>query len=119
MNTLTMKSTRILTLFLILFLLGSLNSNGQFVVKKVTGNSANTSQDGFYYALPQTVLKIDLLIEKIKKCQEVFNNKVIEHDNIKFNGGFSFGIAIFPEEAETIDELMKLADKRMYQNKKE
>ena len=67
MNTLTMKSTRILTLFLILFLLGSLNSNSQFVVKKVTGNSANTSQDGFYYALPQTVLKIDLFIEKIKK----------------------------------------------------
>lgn len=67
MNTLTMKSTRILTLFLILFLLGSLNSNGQFVVKKVAGNSANTSQDGFYYALPQTILKIDLLIEKIKK----------------------------------------------------
>jgi len=62
-----MKSTRILTLFLILFLLGSLNSNGQFVVKKVAGNSANTSQDGLYYALPQTILKIDLLIEKIKK----------------------------------------------------
>jgi len=62
-----MKSTRILQLFLILFLLGSLNSYSQFIVKKVTGNSTNTSQDGFYYALPQTVLQIDLLIEKIKK----------------------------------------------------
>ncbi len=40
---------------------------GQYIVKKVAGNATNTSLDGFYYALPQTVLKVDLMIEKIKK----------------------------------------------------
>ena len=39
----------------------------QFIVRKVHDQNVNTSQDGFYYALPQTVLKIDLLIEKIQQ----------------------------------------------------
>jgi hypothetical protein len=40
---------------------------GQYIVKKVSGNTTNTSLDGFYYAIPQTVLKVDMVIEKIKK----------------------------------------------------
>jgi hypothetical protein len=39
----------------------------QFTVTRVQDQNVNTSQDGFYYSLPQTVLKIDLLIEKITK----------------------------------------------------
>ena len=62
-----MKSIRIFSLLFLMFQLSGFYSYSQFVVKKVAGNTANTSQDGFYYALPQTVLKIDLVIEKIKK----------------------------------------------------
>ncbi len=54
----------------VLFLLMSLLTSeafGQFIVRKVHDQNVNTSQDGFYYALPQTVLKIDLLIEKVQQ----------------------------------------------------
>jgi hypothetical protein len=40
---------------------------GQIKVSKVFNKNFNTSQDGFYYSLPQTVLKIDLVVEKIQK----------------------------------------------------
>jgi len=62
-----MQSAKIYLLSLILLILGSSASYGQYIVKKASGNSTNTSLDGFYYAIPQTVLKIDMVIEKIKK----------------------------------------------------
>ncbi|MCB2207602.1 MAG: DUF4831 family protein [Bacteroidetes bacterium] len=62
-----MQSAKIYALSLILLILGSSSSYGQYIVKKASGNSTNTSLDGFYYAIPQTVLKIDLVIEKIKQ----------------------------------------------------
>ena len=42
-------------------------SFSQFTVTKVTDQTVNTSQEGFYYSLPQTVLKIDLLVEKLQQ----------------------------------------------------
>lgn len=62
-----MKLSRIPLLLLIIMMFGNFVTYGQYIVKKVSGNTTNTSLDGFYYALPQTVLKVDLVIEKIKK----------------------------------------------------
>lgn len=62
-----MKPSRIPLLLLIIMMFGNSVTFGQYIVKKVSGNTTNTSLDGFYYALPQTVLKVDLVIEKIKK----------------------------------------------------
>ena len=58
---------RFLPLLLILLSLFPLGAFSQFIVRKVHDQNVNTSQDGFYYVLPQTVLKIDLLIEKIQQ----------------------------------------------------
>ena len=42
----------------------------QFTVKKVISpETVNTAQDGFYYSLPKTVLKVDLVIEKIQQIK--------------------------------------------------
>jgi hypothetical protein len=62
-----MRSAKIYVLSLIILILGNAVSYGQYIVKKASGNSTNTSLDGFYYAIPQTVLKIDLVIEKIEQ----------------------------------------------------
>jgi len=50
-----------------LLLLVNIPLLGQIKVSKVFNKNFNTSQDGFYYSLPQTVLKIDLVLEKIQK----------------------------------------------------
>ena len=42
-------------------------SYGQFITTRVIDNTINTSQEGFYYSLPLTVLKIDLVYEKVKQ----------------------------------------------------
>lgn len=44
-------------------------SFSQIKVTKVVDKNINTSQDGFYYSLPQTILKVDLAIEKIQKIR--------------------------------------------------
>ena len=53
------------SLILLLLILSPELLFSQFIITKVQDQNVNTSQDGFYYALPQTVLKVDLLIEKI------------------------------------------------------
>ncbi|MCF6342462.1 MAG: DUF4831 family protein [Bacteroidales bacterium] len=52
---------------LVFFALCSTRSYSQFVVTRVQDLNVNTTQDGFYYSLPRTVLKIDLVIEKIQQ----------------------------------------------------
>ncbi len=54
-------------LFLVILLLSSTSAFSQFIITRVQDQNVNTSQDGFYYALPQTVLKINLVIEKVQK----------------------------------------------------
>ncbi|MCF6170620.1 MAG: DUF4831 family protein [Bacteroidales bacterium] len=54
--------------FVFLFLsLQAMQSFGQFSVSRVLDRNVTTSQDGFFYALPQTVLEINLLVEKLEK----------------------------------------------------
>jgi hypothetical protein len=62
-----MKFSRIYYPFFIFLLTVAFQANGQYVVKRTTGNTTNTTQDGFYYALPRTVLQIDLTLEHIKR----------------------------------------------------
>lgn len=45
------------------------SSIGQYMVKKVTDQAVNTAQDGFFYSLPMTVLKVNLVYEKIDKVK--------------------------------------------------
>jgi len=61
------KSFKHFSLLFVLLSICSTNVFSQFIVRKVHDQKVNTAQDGFYYALPQTVLKIDLLIEKVQK----------------------------------------------------
>lgn len=62
-----MKLSKIPLLLLIIMMYSTSNTYAQYIVKKVSGNTTNTSLDGFYYAIPQTVLKVDLVIENNKK----------------------------------------------------
>ena len=65
-----MKSIfRYSSLFLLFLLFASKMGFSQFTVTKVKDQNVNTTQDGFYYSLPQTVLKIDLVIEKIQQLK--------------------------------------------------
>lgn len=68
-NTFVMM--KYLRLFLVFQLLITLNTsiNAQYVVRKVTDKSVNTAQDGFYYNLPLTVLKVNVVYEKIEKIR--------------------------------------------------
>ena len=43
----------------------------------------------------------------------------MKDDGQEFQLGASFGIAIFPDDVNTVDELLELADKRMFANKRE
>ena len=57
---------RFSTIVVLLFSI-AISAYGQFTVTRVTETGVNTDQDGFFYALPQTVFKVDLLVEKIQK----------------------------------------------------
>ena len=87
-----MKRIRFSTsLIIAIGLLLPLLSNAQFSVKKVTGPTAvNTAQDGFYYALPQTVLKIDFVVEKIRSLRGPLGDYSEEYlgtnDIVQING---------------------------------
>jgi hypothetical protein len=63
----------------------------QFTVKRVVSpETVNTAQDGFYYSLPKTVLKIDLVVEKIQRIKGPLSDYCEEYlgvaDFIKTNG---------------------------------
>ncbi len=49
---------------ILLILLVTIPATAQFKVQKVT-NTINTAQEGMYYALPQTVIRLDITLERI------------------------------------------------------
>ena len=55
------------TFLLVFFTSVVLQSFGQITVTKVENKNINPSSIGFYYSLPQTVLKIDIVYEKIQQ----------------------------------------------------
>ena len=56
---------------LISFLLFSIlyAAQGQYVVRKASEQSTDTSQDGSFYSLPATTLKVNVVYEKIDKIR--------------------------------------------------
>lgn len=61
----TVKIESIITLFLLIPLIGL----SQIQVSKVENRSINTSADGFYYSLPRTIIKVDMLYQKIEQLR--------------------------------------------------
>ena len=57
------------TFLLVFFTSVVLQSFGQITVTKVENKNINPSSIGFYYSLPQTVLKIDIVYEKIQQLK--------------------------------------------------
>lgn len=57
------------------------------------------------------------LRRKLVRLQTSFAQKDIIYERYIFRGGFSFGIASYPSEARGMNDLEKLADRRMYKNK--
>lgn len=58
---------RFFTLFIVFAFLCSLSGFSQYTVSKVEDQTISTAADGFYYALPLSVLKIDLVVEKLQR----------------------------------------------------
>ena len=54
----------------------------------------------------------------VKKLQEILLETKFIKDNIKININASFGIAEYKVHGNNIDELIKVADFSMYENKK-
>ncbi len=59
----------------------------------------------------------ETLFSKLKDIQKSFQSIVMKYENIEFSGGFSFGIALYPDDSNDITTLEKLADYNMYENK--
>lgn len=57
------------------------------------------------------------LMENITKAQNAFTKSPLSWEIDNFECGFSYGIAIYPEDGSNIDQLMSTSDKRMYDNK--
>ncbi|AIY88873.1 PAS/PAC sensor-containing diguanylate cyclase [Thermotoga sp. Cell2] len=52
----------------------------------------------------------------MKRIEEHFRESV-PVDGELFSVNFSYGISVFPEDGESVEELLKVADERMYMNK--
>lgn len=83
-----------LSVIIVLFISLIMTSYGQVSVKKVDGNNINSSTPGFYYSLPQTVLKVDIVYEKIQSLKGPLSsyateylgiNDYISTDEFKYN----------------------------------
>ncbi|MGM0379181.1 MAG: GGDEF domain-containing protein [Bacillota bacterium] len=57
--------------------------------------------------------------EKMEKILDYFKNNFFSYDGNKFYITFSYGISVSPDESMVFDILLKIADKRMYEFKKE
>ncbi|MHC1722947.1 MAG: histidine kinase N-terminal 7TM domain-containing protein [Aminipila sp.] len=61
----------------------------------------------------------ETLVNKIESLNEYFNDNPIKLDKQKIICSFSYGMAYYPEEAKEYNDLIKIADERMYENKRE
>lgn len=60
----------------------------------------------------------DQALEKMNALQESINKEYILYNNVKIPLRFSYGIATSPDESMIYDILSKIADDRMYENKR-
>lgn len=68
---------------------------------------------GIFSTTDPTTLK-----KKMALLQALYTELPITLDKTSFTGRFSFGIATYPDDADTIDALMTVSDIKMYQDKK-
>ncbi len=72
-----LKRSIALVAFIICF--AGQNTYGQFVVTKVKDRNVNTAGNGFFYALPQTVFRVDIVYEEIQKIKGPFADYAKEY----------------------------------------
>lgn len=58
------------------------------------------------------------LKKKMTLLQTLYTDLPIEAENNTFNGRFSYGIATYPDDADTVDGLLTVSDIKMYRDKK-
>ena len=58
------------------------------------------------------------LKKKMTLLQTLYTELPIESEEILFYGRFSYGIATFPDDADTVDGLLTISDIKMYRDKK-
>jgi diguanylate cyclase (GGDEF)-like protein len=72
--------------------------------------------DEFVIVLPQTSLDIGFQVaERLRRSVE--KHVFLKHEGYSFKLTASFGIAAYPENAKTKEELLHIADKEMYRGK--
>lgn len=64
-------------------------------------------------------IRDEILLKKIHHWTETFDNHPIDYEGHKIVTRFSCGIAELNKDGETFEELLKVADKRMYVQKKD
>jgi len=73
--------------------------------------------DEFYLLLSNTTYKESVII--VKNLQEQLKYSKFIYENLELEVSASFGIAQYGLDSKKIEELIKIADVRMYKNKKE
>ena len=72
--------------------------------------------DEFIIMMPETTKKTAIdIAERLRKA--IQSNTFLQDKGMKVKFTASFGLATFPEDAETKDELIRIADERMYKVK--
>jgi diguanylate cyclase (GGDEF)-like protein len=83
-----------------------------------TDYPARYGGDEFVVILPQTdFAAASVLAEKLRRLIE--GHTFLQEEGINVRLGMSFGIATYPNDASTKESLIRLADKRMYEDKGE
>jgi diguanylate cyclase (GGDEF)-like protein len=83
-----------------------------------TDYPARYGGDEFVVILPQTDLAAaTVLAEKLRRLIE--GHTFLQEEGINVRLGMSYGIATYPSDASTKESLIRLADKRMYEDKGE
>ncbi|NIP29919.1 MAG: diguanylate cyclase [Candidatus Dadabacteria bacterium] len=78
--------------------------------------SARYGGDEFAILLPNTNDHGSVVVAN--KIKSGFKNKEIIYNDVEIQAKFSVGIATFPDDAETIDQLFKKADSALYEAKR-
>jgi len=71
------------SVFIVLFAMMTMSLTSQISVKKAESNSISSSAIGFYYSLPQTVLKVDIVYEKVQSLEGPLSSFADEYLGVK------------------------------------
>ncbi len=98
-------------------LIGSqlLGEFGEFLLKHIRDIDIATRYGGdeFVLILPQADREAGLTAAK-RLCSKVASHRFCENEGLSIKITASFGVAAFPEDASTKNELLRLADEAMY-----